>query len=90
MIIGGKTSHRRLTFDALSIGGTIGGPKKIQRTYSRLLSIKLHADVVESARIVAAYRGQTMADVIGDLVRPLLKKLERDEHAKRNRKADTE
>ena len=65
-------------------------PKKSKEPTPALLSIKLHADVVESARIVAAYRGQTMADVIGDLVRPLLKKLERDEHAKRNRKADTE
>jgi hypothetical protein len=47
------------------------------------LSAKLPADVVESARIVAAFRNQSMADLLGDILRPILKKMEKDEITKR-------
>jgi hypothetical protein len=47
------------------------------------LSVKLHLDVVESARIVVAYRGGTMTDLLSDVLRPVLAKMERDEVAKR-------
>lgn len=48
-------------------------------------SVKLPADVMESARIVAAYTGEAMAEMLGDILRPVLAKRERDEAAKRER-----
>lgn len=48
-------------------------------------SVKLPADVVESARIVSAYTGESMTDIMGDILRPVLAKRERDEVAKRER-----
>lgn len=48
-----------------------------------LESVKLPADVMESARIVAAYTGESMADMLGDMLRPILAKREREEAAKR-------
>jgi hypothetical protein len=48
-----------------------------------LESVKLPADVMESARIVAAYTGESMADMLGDMLRPILTKREREEAAKR-------
>lgn len=50
-----------------------------------LESVKLPADVMESARIVAAYTGESMADMLGAMLRPLLAKREREEAAKRAR-----
>ena len=49
------------------------------------LSAKLPADVVESARIVAAFRNVSMADLLGEILRPTLKKMEREEMAKRSK-----
>lgn len=49
----------------------------------KTLSVKLHMDVIESARIVAAYRNESMTDMLSDILRPVLAKLERDEVAKR-------
>lgn len=49
------------------------------------LSAKLPADVVESARIVAAFRNQSMADLIGEILRPVLKRMEAEEIAKRTK-----
>ena len=49
------------------------------------LSAKLPADVVETARIVAAYRGESMADLLGDILRPILAKMEQEEMAKRSK-----
>jgi hypothetical protein len=40
---------------------------------AKTLSIKLAADVVESARVVAALRGVSMTDMLSDLIRPTLK-----------------
>lgn len=48
-----------------------------------LESVKLPADVMESARIVAAYTGETLAEMLGDILRPVLSKREKEEAAKR-------
>ena len=48
-----------------------------------LESVKLPSDVMNSARIVAAYTGESIADMLGDMLRPLLTKREKDEAAKR-------
>ncbi len=50
-----------------------------------LLSIKLPADVVKTARIVASLNDASMSDLLGDLLRPILKKLEDDGFAKRRK-----
>jgi hypothetical protein len=49
----------------------------------KTLSVKLPMDVIEAARIVSAYRGEPMADMLADILRPALVKMERDEVAKR-------
>jgi hypothetical protein len=53
----------------------------------KTLSVKLHMDVIESARIVAAYRNESMTDLLSDLLRPTLAKMEEEEIAKRTRPA---
>ena len=60
-------------------------PKMAKRRADKpaLESVKLPADVMESARIVAAYTGESMSDMLGDMLRPLLIKKEREEAAKR-------
>lgn len=64
---------------------TLERPKMAKRRADKpaLESVKLPADVMESARIVAAYTGETIADMLGDMLRPLLAKREREEAAKR-------
>jgi hypothetical protein len=47
------------------------------------VSVKLHVDVVESARIVAALRGITITDLVSDMVREDLARMEAEEIAKR-------
>jgi hypothetical protein len=47
--------------------------------------VKLPADVVESARIVSALNGETMADLIAGILRPVLADMERDLLAQRSR-----
>ncbi len=49
------------------------------------LSVKLPIDVVESARIIVAIEGGTITDLLGDLLRPLLTKMERAALAKREK-----
>jgi len=49
------------------------------------LSVKLPRDVVESARIVAAYTGEPMMEMLGDILRPILAQKEREEVAKRTK-----
>jgi hypothetical protein len=46
-------------------------------------SVKLSIDVIDSARIVAAYRGDTMSEMISNILRPLLGELLAEELAKR-------
>jgi hypothetical protein len=47
-----------------------------------LISVKLEADVIESARIVSAYTGETMAEMLSAILRPILNKRAREEAAK--------
>lgn len=49
----------------------------------RTLSVKLEADVVESARIVTGYGTETMTELLSRLLRPALAKMEREMVAKR-------
>lgn len=49
----------------------------------KTLSVKLHMDVVESARIVGAFRNEPMTDMLSSILRPILAKMEREEIAKR-------
>jgi hypothetical protein len=49
----------------------------------KTLSVKLHMDVIESARIVAAYRGEAMTDMLSDILRPILAEMEREETTRR-------
>lgn len=51
---------------------------------SRSLSVKLHIDVIESARIVSAYRNESMTDMLSNLLRPALARMEQEEMAKRS------
>lgn len=46
---------------------------------------RLHMDVIESARIVSAYRGESMVDMLSDILRPVLAKMEQEEVVKRTR-----
>lgn len=46
-------------------------------------SVKLPADVMESARIVAAYTGDPVSEMLGNILRPILAKREREEASKR-------
>jgi hypothetical protein len=46
-------------------------------------SVKLHSDVVQSARVVAALRGVTITDLVSDMIRDELVKMEAAEIAKR-------
>jgi hypothetical protein len=49
----------------------------------KTLSVKLHMDVIESARIVAAIRNVSMTDMLSDMLRPGLIEMEREELSKR-------
>jgi hypothetical protein len=49
----------------------------------KTVSIKMPADVVESARVVSALRGVSMTDMLGDYLRPLLSQWEDEEIRKR-------
>jgi hypothetical protein len=51
----------------------------------KTLSTKLHIDVVESARIVAAYRNEQITDLLSAILRPVLAKMEQEEMAKRTK-----
>ncbi len=48
--------------------------------------VKLHADVMESVRIVATYRGENIQDILSNILRPIIFRMEREERAKRDRK----
>ena len=49
----------------------------------KTLSVKLPMDVIETARIVTAYTGDSMTDLLGDILRPVLVKMEQEQVAKR-------
>jgi hypothetical protein len=50
------------------------------------LSVKLHMDVVKSARIIVAERGGTLTDLLSNMLRPQLFDIEREVLAERSRK----
>jgi hypothetical protein len=43
-----------------------------------LESVKLPADVMESARVIAALTGESIAEMLGDILRPIVAKRERE------------
>jgi hypothetical protein len=49
----------------------------------KVQSVKLELDVIESARIVASCRGETLATMLSEILRPILAKMEREEMQKR-------
>ena len=46
------------------------------------------ADILDTARVVAALRNETITDVLAGIWRPALAKMEREELAKRTRRAE--
>ena len=46
-------------------------------------SVKLKLDVIQSARIVASCQGVSITDLLSDILRPLVAKMEREEMTKR-------
>ena len=46
-------------------------------------SVKLKLDVIQSARIVASCRGVSITDLLSDMIRPIVSKMEREEMQKR-------
>jgi hypothetical protein len=56
----------------------------------KTLSVKLHMDVIESARIVAAMRNEQISDMLSDMLRPILAKIEREEMERRMRFASAD
>jgi hypothetical protein len=51
------------------------------------LSVKLHTDVIEAARIVGADRNESMTDMLSDILRPILARMEQEEVSRRTRPA---
>lgn len=49
----------------------------------KTLSVKLRTEVVEAARIVSAYSGDQITDLLSNILEPILAKMEQEEHAKR-------
>jgi hypothetical protein len=47
------------------------------------LSVKLHMDVIESARVVAAINNESMTDLLSGILRPVLTKMEEEAVRKR-------
>jgi hypothetical protein len=54
---------------------------------AKIVTVKVDADVLESARIVAAFKGVPIQDLLSDILRPALARMEREEIEKRQRKA---
>jgi hypothetical protein len=46
-------------------------------------SVKLKLDVIQSARIVASCRGASITELLSDILRPIVAKMEREEMTKR-------
>jgi hypothetical protein len=46
-------------------------------------SVKLKMDVIESARIVASCRRESITDLLSDILRPIVQKMEREEMTRR-------
>lgn len=56
----------------------------------KTLSVKLHMDVIESARIVTGYTGDSMTDLLSEILRPILVRMEKSEVAKREKEREKE
>ncbi len=52
---------------------------------ARLPQVKLRTEVYESAQIVATLRGESLQDLVSNILEPALKRMEADELAKRTR-----
>jgi hypothetical protein len=63
--------------------GLMDAPMATEKPKTKTLSVKLHTDVINSARIVAALRGELMQDMISDILRPIITKMEQEEIARR-------
>jgi hypothetical protein len=50
----------------------------------KTMSQKLAMDVIQTARVVAALRRETILELISGILRPVLQKMEREELAKRS------
>jgi hypothetical protein len=49
------------------------------------LPVRLHMDVIELARIVTGYTGETMTDLLSDTLRPILERMEQEQVEKRRK-----
>jgi hypothetical protein len=58
-------------------------PMTTEKSKPKTLSVKLHTDVIDSARVVSALRGEPMQDMISDILRPILTRMEHEEIGKR-------
>lgn len=69
----------------MSAAATLECSKMAKRRTDKpaLESVKLPSDVMGSARIVAAYTGEPIAELLGNILRPILAKREREEAARR-------
>lgn len=47
--------------------------------------VRLAIDVLESARIVSAYRNEPMTEMLSNILRPILAKMEKEAIAKRGK-----
>lgn len=63
-------------------------PEAVEAMPVSVRSVKLHMDVIETARIVSAYRNETLTDMLGNMLRPLLTRMEQEEVAKRSKTAE--
>jgi hypothetical protein len=57
--------------------------KKSRAPEQTLKSVKLAADVVESARIISAITDEGMSDMLSNILRPILFRLEKEAQEKR-------
>jgi hypothetical protein len=48
-----------------------------------LESVKIRSDVMDSARVVAVLTGESIADMLSDILRPVLARREREEVARK-------
>lgn len=57
---------------------------EVEKKKAPTIPVKLHDDVVASARIISALDGVTMTDLLSDILRPILGKMEREGLARRS------
>ncbi len=62
---------------------TLEQPVPDQKQTPDVQSVKLKMDVIQSARIVSSCLGVTITDLLSDILRPIVVKMEREEMQKR-------